>query len=145
LYISVERTLRAVALLGQCRAGLTSPNPFSASSPARGDSPAGPRRISYYRPIEGESGTGKELVARQLHEVSRLSDAAVDALQLYAWPGNVRELERFIELAVALTESNQIELDDLPPQLRGDYVEIRGRTGCSPRSRPDSRTWCRKA
>jgi DNA-binding NtrC family response regulator len=107
--------------------------------------PGGLRQISYYRPIEGESGTGKELVARQLHEVSRLSDAAVDALQLYAWPGNVRELERFIELAVALTESNQIELDDLPPQLRGDYVEIRGRTGCSPRSRPDSRTWCRKA
>ena len=55
-----------------------------------------------------------------------LSDAAVDALGLYAWPGNVRELERFIERAVALTESNQIELDDLPPQLRGDYVEILG-------------------
>ena len=55
-----------------------------------------------------------------------LSDAAIDALRLYAWPGNVRELERFIELAVALTESNQIELDDLPPQLRGDYVEILG-------------------
>ena len=55
-----------------------------------------------------------------------LSDAAVDALRLYGWPGNVRELERFIELAVALTESNQIELDDLPPQLRGDYVEILG-------------------
>jgi transcriptional regulator with PAS, ATPase and Fis domain len=63
------------------------------------------------------------------HQNSRdlsLSDAAVDALRLYAWPGNVRELERFIELAVALTESNQIELDDLPPQLRGDYVEILG-------------------
>src|SRR5258705_4818258 len=55
-----------------------------------------------------------------------LSDAAVDALRLYAWPGNVRELERFIERAVALTESNQIKLDDLPPQLRGDYVEILG-------------------
>ena len=55
-----------------------------------------------------------------------LSDAALDALRLYAWPGNVRELERFIERAVALTESNQIELDDLPPQLRGDYVEILG-------------------
>jgi transcriptional regulator with PAS, ATPase and Fis domain len=55
-----------------------------------------------------------------------LSDAAVDALRLYGWPGNVRELERFIERAVALTESNQIALDDLPPQLRGDYVEILG-------------------
>ena len=25
---------------------------------------------------------------------------------------------------MALTESNRIDLDDLPPQLRGDYVEI---------------------
>ena len=55
-----------------------------------------------------------------------LSDAAVDVLRLYAWPGNVRELERLIERAVTLTESNQIELDDLPPQLRADYVEILG-------------------
>jgi transcriptional regulator with PAS, ATPase and Fis domain len=62
---------------------------------------------------------------RHTRELS-LSDAAVDALRLYAWPGNVRELERFIERAVALTESSQIELDDLPPQLRGDYVEVLG-------------------
>ena len=55
-----------------------------------------------------------------------LSDAAADALRMYTWPGNVRELERFIERAVALTESNHIELDDLPPQLRGEYVEVLG-------------------
>jgi DNA-binding NtrC family response regulator len=55
-----------------------------------------------------------------------LSDAAVDALRMYSWPGNVRELERFIERAVALTESNHIELDDLPPQLRGEYLEVLG-------------------
>jgi two-component system response regulator AtoC len=62
---------------------------------------------------------------RQARDLS-FSDAAVDALQLYGWPGNVRELERFIERAIAWTESNQIDLDDLPPQLRGDYVEILG-------------------
>jgi len=55
-----------------------------------------------------------------------LSDAAADALRMYSWPGNVRELERFIERAVALTDSNQIQLDDLPPQFRGDYVEVLG-------------------
>ena len=55
-----------------------------------------------------------------------LSDAAVDALRMYTWPGNVRELERFIERAVALAESNHIELDDLPPQLRGEYLEVLG-------------------
>jgi DNA-binding NtrC family response regulator len=53
-----------------------------------------------------------------------LSDAAIDALRLYEWPGNVRELERLIERVVALARSTQIELDDLPPQVRGQYREV---------------------
>ncbi len=55
-----------------------------------------------------------------------LSDAAADALRMYAWPGNVRELERFIERTVALADSDQIALDDLPPQFRGDYLQVLG-------------------
>jgi len=55
-----------------------------------------------------------------------LSDAAADALRTYEWPGNVRELERFIERAVALTDADYIELDDLPPQFRGDYAQALG-------------------
>jgi len=55
-----------------------------------------------------------------------LSDGAADALRTYEWPGNVRELQRFIERAVALTESDYIELDDLPPQFRGDYALVLG-------------------
>jgi transcriptional regulator with PAS, ATPase and Fis domain len=76
---------------------------------------------------EDISELGTYFLSRHRHtrELS-FSDAAVDALRLYSWPGNVRELERFIERAVALTESSQIELDDLPPQLRGDYVEVLG-------------------
>jgi len=38
------------------------------------------------------------------------------------WPGNVRELERMIERAVALAGSDVVEIDDLPPTVRGDYV-----------------------
>jgi DNA-binding NtrC family response regulator len=53
-----------------------------------------------------------------------LSDGALDALRLYDWPGNVRELERLIERAVALAGGRQIELDDLPPQVRGQYREV---------------------
>ena len=55
-----------------------------------------------------------------------LSDAARDALSLYAFPGNVRELERLIERAVALAESNQIEVEDLPPQVGGKYAQVLG-------------------
>lgn len=52
----------------------------------------------------------------------RLSEAAGDALIAYAWPGNVRELERLMERAVALAETDVLELDDLPPTVRGDYA-----------------------
>jgi DNA-binding NtrC family response regulator len=53
----------------------------------------------------------------------RLSPSAMDALIVYDWPGNVRELERLIERAVALAETDTIELDDLPTAVRGDYAE----------------------
>jgi transcriptional regulator with PAS, ATPase and Fis domain len=56
----------------------------------------------------------------------RLSVGAADALVSYHWPGNVRELERLIERAVALTQSDVIELDDLPATVRGDRVTVLG-------------------
>jgi two-component system, NtrC family, response regulator AtoC len=52
---------------------------------------------------------------RPLMSVSR---EAVEALEQYQWPGNVRELENVIERTVALTESDHIELDDLPRGIR---------------------------
>lgn len=55
-----------------------------------------------------------------------IAEAALDALLLYGWPGNVRELERLIERALALSESEQIELDDLPAQVRGEYAAVLG-------------------
>ena len=54
----------------------------------------------------------------------RLSEAAREALMLYDWPGNVRELERIIERAVALAQTDVIELDDLPAVVRGDYAAV---------------------
>jgi two-component system response regulator HydG len=51
----------------------------------------------------------------------RLSAGAADVLMTYQWPGNVRELERLIERAVAMVNADVIELDDLPPMVRGDY------------------------
>ena len=55
-----------------------------------------------------------------------LSVAALDALLTYEWPGNVRELERVIERAVALAPAGRIELDDLPPHVRGVYADAVG-------------------
>jgi transcriptional regulator with PAS, ATPase and Fis domain len=56
----------------------------------------------------------------------QLSVGACEALVSYQWPGNVRELERLIERAVALAQSDVIELDDLPATVRGDHGLILG-------------------
>ena len=68
----------------------------------------------------------------------RLSAVAAQALVNYDWPGNVRELERLIERTVALAESDVVELDDLPPTVRGGYAAALG-----PSLRRDDtlRTW----
>jgi transcriptional regulator with PAS, ATPase and Fis domain len=55
-----------------------------------------------------------------------LSTPAEEALALHPWPGNVRELERLMERAVALAEGDRIEIDDLPPGVRGEYDERLG-------------------
>jgi transcriptional regulator with PAS, ATPase and Fis domain len=49
----------------------------------------------------------------------RLPPLVADALTGYHWPGNVRELERLMERLVALAPGEAIELDDLPPAIRG--------------------------
>jgi transcriptional regulator with PAS, ATPase and Fis domain len=54
----------------------------------------------------------------------RLSSSAADALINYDWPGNVRELERVMERALALAESDEITLDDLPASVRSDFSEV---------------------
>jgi len=53
-----------------------------------------------------------------------LSAAAENALFSYGWPGNVRELERMMESAVVLARGHQVELADLPVEVRGDLAEV---------------------
>jgi DNA-binding NtrC family response regulator len=55
-----------------------------------------------------------------------LSDSAANALLTYDWPGNVRELERVVERAVALSDSDAIAVDDLPPTVRREYAAVLG-------------------
>ncbi len=53
----------------------------------------------------------------------RLSLPASEALMAHAWPGNVRELERVIERAVALADSDELQLEDLPSSVVDLYTE----------------------
>jgi len=53
-------------------------------------------------------------------KVIGLSSQTAQKLLAYRWPGNVRELQNCIERAVALTQYEQIAVEDLPERIR-DY------------------------
>jgi DNA-binding NtrC family response regulator len=48
----------------------------------------------------------------------RLSDGAIDVIREYNWPGNVRELENVIQRFTVMTESDVIDVHDLPSLMR---------------------------
>ena len=50
--------------------------------------------------------------------VSRIEDAAVEALMAHDWPGNIRELENVIERAVVLSDGPSLTFEDLPIEVR---------------------------
>lgn len=46
-----------------------------------------------------------------------IDDAAIKYLQHYYWPGNVRELENVIEMAVNITQVEELTVNDLPAKI----------------------------
>jgi DNA-binding NtrC family response regulator len=81
-------------------------------------------------PLRSRSDDVPELVryflGRHRSRELTLSTEAEQALRIYPWPGNVRELERLVERALAMMESDRIELDDLPARIRGEFAEVLG-------------------
>ena len=53
----------------------------------------------------------------------KFSEKVLQILENYSWPGNVRELENCILRAMVLARSNRIEVEDLPPEVRGEGGE----------------------
>ncbi|MBY8964670.1 MAG: nitrogen regulation protein NR(I) [Algiphilus sp.] len=57
--------------------------------------------------------------ARDLHtEPKRLSDQAAEKMQALPWPGNVRQLENICRWLTVMAPAQEIQADDLPPELR---------------------------
>ena len=57
--------------------------------------------------------------SRDLHtEPKRLSAAASVAMQQLDWPGNVRQLENICRWLTVMAPGQEIQADDLPPELR---------------------------
>lgn len=50
--------------------------------------------------------------------VHGFTEGVAHKLMDYAWPGNVRELRNVIERAVALTQHDQLIVEDLPEHIR---------------------------
>lgn len=61
--------------------------------------------------------------------VSTVSPAAMRALLDYRWPGNVRELENIVERVIVLADGTQVELKQLPPEVRGGVPKSVSRDG----------------
>jgi DNA-binding NtrC family response regulator len=59
------------------------------------------------------------LEAKAAYGAKHLSPAALAALDAYPWPGNVRELLHAIERAVILAKGDEIQPEDLPPEVQG--------------------------
>jgi DNA-binding NtrC family response regulator len=51
-------------------------------------------------------------------EIKGFSKRALKIFYEYNWPGNVREVENTIERCIIITESDMIDVDDLPSHLR---------------------------
>lgn len=56
--------------------------------------------------------------------VSGFTREAELALKSYHWPGNIRELRNVLEYALIMGEGDYIDLEHLPPELRGEAPQM---------------------
>ncbi len=57
--------------------------------------------------------------------IKGFSKKALQLIYDYSWPGNIREMENTIERCLIITESDVINVEDLPPHLKsGEYSSI---------------------
>ena len=86
--------------------------------------PALRERLEDVRPLA-------DYFAEQLYEevptlVQRpFSQASLEAMEAHSWPGNVRELKFAVERALCVAQSEQVQVEDLPPEVKGEgAVEV---------------------
>jgi DNA-binding NtrC family response regulator len=65
-----------------------------------------------------------EYAARNRTDIHGVTPEALQALENYDWPGNLRELRNTVERAVALSPGPEIELKDLPEELRSSPTRL---------------------
>ncbi|MDE0886536.1 MAG: sigma-54 dependent transcriptional regulator [Myxococcota bacterium] len=58
-----------------------------------------------------------KLSAEAGRDITSVSEEAMKKIMVYDYPGNVRELENIVERAVALSRSDQVQVEALPPNV----------------------------
>jgi DNA-binding NtrC family response regulator len=86
----------------------------------------------YLPPLRERQSDIPVLVRRFIAEFSRrhdrpfhgISAQAMELLTRYPWPGNVRELRNLIESMVVLSPGHEINVADIPPQIRDGLTRL---------------------
>jgi two-component system response regulator HydG len=63
----------------------------------------------------------EKIAKREGKPLQHLSNEARDLLVAHDWPGNVRQLENVIESMTALSTGSTLTLDDIPPDILGQF------------------------
>src|SRR5215475_12873411 len=63
-----------------------------------------------------------QMHASRLSRNVRLSRDALSAIERYDWPGNIRELKNALERSVVLSRGEEIQIGDLPEEVRTGEV-----------------------
>jgi transcriptional regulator with PAS, ATPase and Fis domain len=80
-----------------------------------------------------------EVNAREGRGVPGLALDVMQRLCAYDWPGNVRELENLVERLVVVAGNRMVVMEDLPPHLRTNVVDLEHATLDLPESGVDLR------
>ena len=59
----------------------------------------------------------KEAAAEVGSKVAGITDAAMTALMNYEWPGNIRQLRNCIRTMVVMSDRDQLDVADIPPEI----------------------------
>lgn len=57
------------------------------------------------------------------YQIYGISDEARNVLNRYQWPGNVRELQNTIEGLYNMTDSDIVQVEDIPEYIRANVLE----------------------
>ncbi|MFH0883006.1 MAG: sigma-54 dependent transcriptional regulator [bacterium] len=81
-------------------------------------------------PLHKRQGDVRVLVDHFLDEFHQnglpkrtLQPEAMEVLELYSWPGNIRELRNVIERIAILASNPEVEIEDLPAEVRSGAAE----------------------